>query len=237
MKQTSIPHYMTRKQPCQHTITSDREATQPPTETITCGMDGDEWKECERANERVYRQRMAERGILDPLPYSPNWCFNYEDELGVTRYRWDNSENIGKFYPGIVRVALGQRLPDDLSRLIFNDYFRHHLRECHYLGYEMHYRLKMVCRALRLDTRGNGLALKRRIFDELGVCTYTPKEYRDLLNKAVHLRLDDNDGRRVLTAEQRDAMHLGDALRVLNLWWHYPFEQTRRLRPPWGVAV
>ena len=67
-----------------------------------------------------------------------------------------------------VRVALGQRLPDDLARLIFNDYFRHHLRECRHLGYEMHYRLKMVCRALKLDTRGNGLVLKKRIFDELG---------------------------------------------------------------------
>ena len=135
----------------------------------------------------------------------------YEDELGVSQYRWDNDECIGKFYPGIVRVALAQRLPDDLARLIFNDYFRHHLRECRHLGYEMHYRLKSVCRALHLDTRGNGLALKRRIFDELGVCTYTPKEYRSLLNWAVHYRRDEEDGVRVFTADQCDAMQLGEA--------------------------
>ena len=236
MKQTSIQAYMTRKQPCQNTPTSDREATQQPTETTTCGMKSDEWKEWERANERVYRQHMAARGILDPLPYSANWCYVYEDELGVSQYRWDNDECIGKFYPGIVRVALAQRLPDDLARLIFNDYFRHHLRECRHLGYEMHYRLKSVCRALHLDTRGNGLALKRRIFDELGVCTYTAKEYRSLLNKAVHYRRDDADGIRVLTTDQRDAMQLGEALRALNLWWHYPWEQTRRQRLPWGMS-
>ena len=100
----------------------------------------------------------------------------------------------------------------------------------------MHYRLKSVCRALHLDTRGNGLALKRRIFDELGVCTYTAKEYRSLLNKAVHYRRDDADGIRVLTTDQRDAMQLGEALRALNLWWHYPWEQTRRQRLPWGMS-
>ena len=25
-------------------------------------------------------------------------------------------------------------------------------------------------------------------------------------------------------------------LRALELWWRYPFEQTRRQRPPWGVS-
>jgi hypothetical protein len=175
--------------------------------------------------------------IADPLPFSSNWNVLYADELGVSRYRWDNGEHIRKFYyPGLVRVLLARRLPDDLVRLIFNDYFRHHLRECRYLGYAMHDRLKMVCRALKLDTRGKGLVLKRRIFDELGVCTYTAKEYRDLLNLATYWRSLERDGDRVLSTEQRDAVQLGDGLRALDLWYRYPFEQRRRQRKPWDVS-
>ena len=52
-----------------------------------------------------YRQRMAKRGIADPLPFSYNWSLWYIDELGVTRFRWDTGESIGYFYPGLVRVA------------------------------------------------------------------------------------------------------------------------------------
>ena len=185
----------------------------------------DDWNMC------VYHQRMAERGILNPLPYSPNWSFVYEDELGVPQYRWDTGENIGSYYPGIVRVALAQRLPDELAQLIFHDYLRHHLRECRYLGHAMRCRLTYVCRALHLDARGTCPVLKRRIFDKLGVCMYTAKEYRSLVNHAAYLH-----DLEVLTAEQRDAVHLGEALRALNLWRVYPYAQTRRQRPPVGMS-
>jgi len=197
----------------------------------------EEWWACAREREvKDYHRRMTKRGILNPLPYSLNWSQNYEYELGVPQYRWDTGETIGRYYPGIVHIALAQRLPDELARLIFHGYFRHHLRECRYLGHAMRCRLTYACRVLRLDARGTCPVLKRRIFDELGVCMYTAKEYRSLLNGAAYWRALETEGRVVLTPEQRDAVYLGEALRALNLWGHYPYAQTRRQRPPGGMT-
>ena len=105
------------------------------------------------------------------------------------------------------------------------------MRECRYLGHAMRCRLTYVCRALHLDARGTCPVLKRRIFDELGVCMYTAKEYRSLVNHGAYLHYLE-----VLTAEQRDAVHLGEALRALNLWRVYPYAQTHRQRPPVGMS-
>jgi hypothetical protein len=71
----------------------------------------EEWWACAREREvKDYHRRMTKRGILSPLPYSLNWSQNYEYELGVPQYRWDTGETIGRYYPGIVHIALAQRL-------------------------------------------------------------------------------------------------------------------------------